>query len=198
MLINIKDIKAVAYAMAGKKEPREYLRGVLLETNGKAARMVATDGHRMHAVQFAVAQDGEIVAPGRYILPAKLVDQLCKGRKFAAYAVDLSVSPDRRVTVKFPDDTCMTEKLVTGEYVDYTRVIPDTVSGEYAALNPKYVIDALSGVRDYLRTKTDQVFPAMNGSGPAVLACGEFRAVIMPMRATISDAPMKSWRTKLA
>lgn len=198
MLIKIKDIKAVSYAMAGKKEPREYLRGVLLETDGKDSRLVATDGHRMHAVQFAVAQDGEIVAPGRYILPAKLVDQLCKGRKFAAYAVDLSISPDRRVTVKFPDDTFLAEKLVTGEYVDYTRVIPDAVSGEHASLNPQYVLDALAGVRDYLEIKTDQVFPAMNGNEPAVLACGEFLAVIMPLRATISDAPMKSWRNKLA
>lgn len=85
MLIQIRNIKAVSYAMSDKKETRSYLHGMLLETDGKSARLVATDGVRLHAVRFSVdandsADSDYVVKPGRYILPREFVDRAMKGR----------------------------------------------------------------------------------------------------------------------
>lgn len=196
MLIKIKDIKAVSYAMAGKTEIRYYLHGMLLETDGQRARLVATDGHRLHAVRFEI-DGGAEVAPGRYILPADFVRQICKAKRISkdiAHMVDISISADGGVGAKFLDDTSMHAKLVDGRFPDYTRVIPPEVSGIVAALNPEYVLDAQAGARDYTETKNPFYVPTPNGDSAAVLNLGDFVAIIMPMREGVFPAPDSAWR----
>ena len=200
MLIKIKDIKAVSYAMAHKNDIRYYLNGMLLETDGKNARLVATDGHRLHAVRFEV-DGGEDVAPGRYILPAYFVNQICKAKrinKHIAHTVDMSIA-DGGVVGKFVDGTGLIAKLVDGITIDYTRVIPSEVSGVAAALNPEYVLDAQAGARDYTEMKKPFYVPTPNGDSAAVLNLGDFVAIIMPIRAAWEplSAPDNAWRESL-
>jgi len=203
MLIKIKDIKAASYAMAGKTEIRTYLHGMLLETDGKRARLVATDGARLHAVRFEI-DGGEDVAPGRYILPADFVKQICKAKridKSMIHMVDISITPDGGVGADIPEKTeglynYIKAKLVEGTFPDYTRVFPPVVANVAAALNPEYVLDAQAGARDYLEMKNAFYVPTPNGDCAAVLNLGDFIAIIMPMRDAWEPlgAPDGAWR----
>ena len=200
MLIQIKDIKAVAYAMAGKNETRECLQGVLLETDGKNARLVATDGHRMHAVQFYDAGDDNdyIVKLGSYILPPEFVKYVCKNKGAKKNGVLISIT-DKKLAAKLLDNEVATFDLVDGKYPDYTRMVPRDLSGGSAIYNPDYLADAQNGARDFtgMKKMTYPVIP--NGDSVGVINLGDFIALVMPLRSDKMnlEAPECKWQTRL-
>lgn len=200
MLIQIKDIKAVAYAMAGKNEIREYLQGVLLETDGKNARLVATDGNRMHAVQFYDAGDDYtyIVEPGRYILPPEFVKYVCKSKGAKKNGALISIT-GKKLAAKLLDNEVATFDLIDGTYPDYTRIVPSDLSGGSAIYNPDYLADAQNGAKDFTGLK-DMVYPVMpNGDNVGVINLGDFIAIVMPLRSGKMrlEAPECKWQTRL-
>lgn len=185
MQVTIKQstIKAVAYAME-KTGYRDYLKGILIHTNGHDTRLVATDGHRMN---IAIIERTMLVeAPQQYIIPASLVSTICKckaARGNKKPDVTLTFN-DGKVAAALPDGTEAVAKLVDGNYPDYDRVIPKTLSGEVAQYNPQYVLDAYKACADYLGVKDHNFGLSMNGqNGCAVMACDGFAALIMPWRA---------------
>lgn len=185
MQITIKQstIKAVAPAMAFK-DPRTYLNGMLVHTNGHDTRLVATDGHRMNVA--IVERTMLVEAPQKYIIPASLVSTICKskaGKNNKKPEVTLTFH-DGKVAAALPDGTEAVAKLVDGNYPDYDRVIPKTLSGEVAQYNPEYVLDAYKACADYLGVKDHRHALSMNGqNGCAAMACDGFVALIMPWRA---------------
>lgn len=200
MLIQIKDIKAVAYAMADKSERRKYLHGVLLETDGKNARIVATDGSRMHAVQFYANSDDEyhIVDPGRYILPPEFVKYVCKSKDAKNSSIIISINGNK-LTAKLLDNEVATFDLIDGTYPDYTRIVPSDLSGGSAIYNPDYLADAQNGARDFNGMKK-MTYPVMpNGDSVGVINLGDFIALVMPLRSDKMklDAPGCNWQTQL-
>ena len=185
MQITIKQstIKAVAYAME-KTGYRDYLKGMLVHTNGHDTRLVATDGHRMNIA--IIERTMLIEAPKKYIIPASLVSTICKSKApkdNKKPEVTLTFN-DGKVAAALPDGTEAVAKLVDGNYPDYNRVIPHTLSGEAGQYNPQYVLDAHNSIADYLGVKNHRCALSMNGqNGCAAMACDGFVALIMPWRA---------------
>jgi len=181
--LKIKDIKAVSHAMANK-DIRYYLNGILVEHNGIETRLAATDGHRMHLVR--VEHDSALVSePVKYIIPRDFVAQLIKTKFPKGYNKELTLTfSEGKVSAAMPNGNEIVSKLVDGVFPDYCRVIPSELSGEYAYINPEYQLDAVNGLIDYSENKTLTVKIKHNGDGAAILAYGNYLAVIMPVRNT--------------
>lgn len=192
----IKNVKAVSRAMA-VKDVRYYLNGMLIEHNGKETRLVATDGHRIHAVLYR-HEDGELCEPTEFIIPDTLVKTIInvKTGKKTNNMVTLSIA-DGKVSALLPDGTESVSKLVDATYPDYRRVIPESCTGEHAPLNPDYIIDAFDSARDHIDTRSRTFAFLHNGKGAAILAVGDFLAGVMPYECGASPAPNPHWKTPM-
>ncbi|MEL6115609.1 DNA polymerase III subunit beta [Photobacterium sp. SP02] len=115
-------IESTQFSMANQ-DVRYYLNGMLMETDGKQLRSVATDGHRMAVCTVATETD----MPGKQIiLPRKGVMELMR----------LLDSPDAEVVLQIGQSNLravvnnfiFTSKLVDGRFPDYRRVLPQNSS----------------------------------------------------------------------
>jgi DNA polymerase-3 subunit beta len=106
------------FAMA-QQDVRYYLNGTLLETDGRALRAVATDGHRLSWCELALgATAGEMQ---QIILPRKGVlelQRLLDGE--GNIEIELGSSHLRAKI----GDVRLTSKLIDGKFPEYNRVIP--------------------------------------------------------------------------
>jgi DNA polymerase III subunit beta len=105
------------------EETRYYLNGIYLHAAGgkkKTLRGVATDGHRLARVEFALP-DGADGMPG-VIVPRKAVGEIVKLIEGADGAVHIDLS-DTRISVSI-GSVLLTSKLIDGSFPDYERVIP--------------------------------------------------------------------------
>lgn len=179
--IHQNELKAVSYAMA-VKDIRYYLNGLLIESNGAETRLVATDGHRLHAV-VSFDKDALIVDPVQIILPASFVKTLLKAKLRKGESFNININGNK-ASCALPDGTEVVCSGIDGKFPGYLRVIPQTLSGEYRPCNPLYILDAHEGVLAYLNNKKanppDLVY---NGDSMAMLAVDRFVAVVMPWRA---------------
>jgi len=111
-----------AFAVS-REEGRFVLTGILTTLEGGKMTFVGTDGKRLAKAETAVQADA--TAEGQYILPLKAVEEVLKGLSGG--------NDDEEVTLSFlPDkmafhtaDALVMTKLLTGDYPDYRRVIPD-------------------------------------------------------------------------
>jgi DNA polymerase-3 subunit beta len=106
------------FAMA-QQDVRYYLNGTLLETDGKALRAVATDGHRLSWCE--VALDGKARDLQQIILPRKGVlelQRLLDGEGDIEIAIGTNHIRVQIGEVRF------TSKLIDGKFPEYDRVIP--------------------------------------------------------------------------
>jgi len=120
------------FSMA-QQDVRYYLNGMLLETDGKMLRTVATDGHRLALAETALATKGkgqQIIVPRKGVLEL----QRLLGNEGA---VSLTIGTNHiRAQI---GDIRFTSKLIDGRFPEYGRVIP---------ANPPRVVQA---DRDLLR-----------------------------------------------
>jgi len=196
-----KDLKAVSHAMA-LKDIRYYLCGVLIQSNGAETRLVATDGHRLHAVQH-IGQDNKLIQePVSVILPLEMV-KTCIKAKSAKYnhCPQITFHIDgSQIEAALPDGSSIKSFAVEGKFPDYCRVLNfpfESFTNEAACYNPEYLLDADQALRDYLeltKKQTHGLGIAQRGSGSGVLASGGFVAIIMPLRAD----PVKGFAFGLA
>jgi DNA polymerase-3 subunit beta len=106
------------FSMA-QQDVRYYLNGMLLETDGKVLRTVATDGHRLALCEATLAADS--AGSCQVIVPRKGVLELQRILGTDG-DVDLIVGSNHvRVTI---GDIRFTSKLIDGRFPEYGRVIP--------------------------------------------------------------------------
>lgn len=186
MILKIKrsTIKAVSYAMA-KKDLRKYLNGMLIHSNGCETRVIATDGARMN-IAIVDCADSPVETPRKFIIPAEIVAAVCKCKtkkknKNPEITFDFNGG---KVSALLPDGTETVGLLVAGEYPNYNRVIPHTLSGDAAQYNPAFVLDAFAAASEYLDPNYQKSCMSMNGQGPGAVSCTGFAALIMPWRVT--------------
>lgn len=163
-----KAFRAVEMSMSAK-DIRYYLCGVMLEHNGEETRLVATDGHRMHAV-IVKHDTGQVIEPFQIILPAAMVKTICKAKtsKYCDPIITITVDAPKheidatgktiitqpaKASALLPDGTETVAALIDGRFPDYQRVIPDSFSGEAGQYNPEYVSDAMRGAGYWLEAK---------------------------------------------
>ena len=115
-------IEKIAFSMANQ-DVRYFLNGMLLETQGKTLRSVATDGHRMAVGTCELETE---VLEQQIIVPRKGVTELMR----------LLDKPDQLVTIQIGSGNIrakvnqfiFTSKLVDGRFPDYKRVMPASSS----------------------------------------------------------------------
>lgn len=115
-------IEKTAFSMANQ-DVRYFLNGMLIETDGKTLRSVATDGHRMAVANTALETE---IEHQQVIVPRKGVTELMR----------LLEKPEMSVTIQIGNSNIrakvnhfvFTSKLVDGRFPDYRRVMPASSS----------------------------------------------------------------------
>jgi DNA polymerase-3 subunit beta len=109
------------YAMAAQ-DVRYYLNGLLLLTEGKELRAVATDGHRLAFASMAIEAE---LPRQELILPRKTVLELNRLLADSDEPLDITLSTNQ---VRFAfGNVVLVSKLIDGKFPDYERVIPATL-----------------------------------------------------------------------
>ena len=126
-------IERTHFAMA-QQDVRYYLNGLLIETDGKHLRAVATDGHRLAICECGL--EGTAKNAQQVIVPRKGVLELQR-LLGSEGMLDLAIGTNHiRAQI---GDVRFTSKLIDGRFPEYGRVIPAT---------PTRVVE---GDRDLLR-----------------------------------------------
>jgi DNA polymerase-3 subunit beta len=106
------------FAMA-QQDVRYYLNGTLLETDGRALRAVATDGHRLAWCELPL--NGEASEVQQIIVPRKGIlelQRLLDGEGEITLALGVN-----HIRAEI-GDVRLTSKLIDGKFPEYTRVFP--------------------------------------------------------------------------
>jgi DNA polymerase III subunit beta len=107
------------FSMA-QQDVRYYLNGMLLETERRKLRAVATDGHRLALSELelaaAVNRDEQIIVPRKGVLE---LNRLLDGDG----EVELSLGANH-IRIQL-DGVRLTSKLIDGRFPEYARVIPN-------------------------------------------------------------------------
>jgi DNA polymerase-3 subunit beta len=111
-------IEKTQFSMA-QQDVRYYLNGLLLETEGKRLRAVATDGHRLALADATLAakagKDGQVIMPRKGVLE---LNRLLDGEGKLTIAIGTN-----HIRVDL-EGVRLTSKLIDGRFPDYERVIP--------------------------------------------------------------------------
>jgi DNA polymerase-3 subunit beta len=111
-------VEKTHFSMA-QQDVRYYLNGLLLETEKKRLRAVATDGHRLALSEVdlasAASRDEQLIVPRKGVLElSRLLD--------GDGEVELALGANH-VRAQF-DGVRLTSKLVDGRFPEYSRVVP--------------------------------------------------------------------------
>jgi DNA polymerase-3 subunit beta len=123
----VKLIDKTHFSMA-QQDVRYYLNGLLLETDTKHLRAVATDGHRLALCQ--VEHEGKKMPEQQVIVPRKGVLELQRLMSGAG-DVDLQLGSNH-IRLEL-DGIRFTSKLIDGRFPEYDRVIPSDTSNQLTA-----------------------------------------------------------------
>ncbi|MFQ5547874.1 MAG: DNA polymerase III subunit beta [Woeseia sp.] len=115
------------FSMA-QQDVRYYLNGLLVETDGKLLRAVATDGHRLALSQ--VRLDGKKMPEQQVIVPRKGVLEL---QRLMSGEGDVSLQLGSNHIRLELDGIRFTSKLIDGRFPEYERVIPQDTSNQLVA-----------------------------------------------------------------
>jgi DNA polymerase III subunit beta len=111
-------VEKTHFSMA-QQDVRYYLNGLLLETERKTLRAVATDGHRLALAEIelaaAAARDEQLIVPRKGVLE---LNRLLDGEG----EVELALGTNH-IRVQL-DGIRLTSKLIDGRFPEYGRVIP--------------------------------------------------------------------------
>jgi DNA polymerase-3 subunit beta len=115
------------FSMA-QQDVRYYLNGLLIETDGKHLRAVATDGHRLALCQVQLG--GKKMPEQQVIVPRKGVLELQRLMSGEG-DVDLQLGSNH-VRIEL-EGIRFTSKLIDGRFPEYERVIPQDTSNQLSA-----------------------------------------------------------------
>ena len=150
-----KLIDRTHFSMA-QQDVRYYLNGLLFEVDGKVARAVATDGHRLAISQIELATADSTTA--QVIVPRKAVLELQRISSTQG-EVEIAIGSNH-IRIQF-GDIRFTSKLIDGRFPDYSRVVP---------VNPPRTVQAS---RDSLRAALHRT---------AILSNEKFRGIRLGLK----------------
>ncbi len=117
---HLKDVFFRTSFAVSKEDTRYALTGVLLNIENGQATFVGTDGKRLARSHLSVELDGSF--SGSFIVPLKAVEEILKNLKDEG-DVTLYLMNDK---IASETDGCLiVTKLLSGEYPDVSRVIPE-------------------------------------------------------------------------
>ena len=184
-------LKAVS-RFAAVKDIRYYLQGVLIESTPLQTRLAATDGHTLAVHRADAKDDNEGSWTG--ILPLDAVTTLLKMK---ASHKTLKDAPIYATILESGEIRCdwigqsIICRAVDGKFPDYRRVIPSTLDGQPAWINPDYLTRIVDAAKDVNAGFTF----GFGGTGSSLAQIGQdMVAVVMPMRLELTtDATRAAW-----
>lgn len=136
-----KDMLSNTSFAAAKDDSRQVLNGVFMELDSGKAIMVGTDGKRLAKVEKTVEYDE--MEKQVCIIPLKAVEEMIK-----------LLDGENKVSITFMFDKialetaemCLISKLLSGQYPDYGRVIPDPGSLQEITIHREELMSLLRQV----------------------------------------------------
>lgn len=171
--IRTNELKALLIC-AGKKDIRYYLNGVYFESSPHGLVAVATDGHRLLAVNIPIKHNNEVKA----IIPRALIEIAVKTKMTE---IDITLDGEHVTLASAGQST--SGALCEGKFPDYKRVIPEKASGERIAdFNNEYLVDFDKVAK--LLNSNSLARVVQNGLSAAMVHFSDDNAigVVMPMR----------------
>lgn len=184
-------LKAVS-RFAAIKDIRYYLQGVLIESNPLQTRLAATDGHTLAVHRADAKDDNEGSWTG--ILPLDAVLTLLKmkpsHKTLRDAPITVTVSDEGEIRCDWVGQSIIC-RAVDGKFPDYRRVIPSTLDGQPAWINPDYLVRIVDAAKDIGAGFTF----GFGGNSCSMAHIGQdMVAVVMPMRIDLTtDAVGASW-----
>ncbi len=159
-----KLIDKTHFAMA-QQDVRYYLNGMLLETEGKTLRAVATDGHRLALCEAQLATAARVAQ--QVIVPRKGVLELQRILSTEG-TVELAIGTNHvRAQI---GDIRFTSKLIDGRFPEYSRVVPASptkkIHAERERLRQAFERTAILSNEKYPGYPTGVEVRVADGSGP--------------------------------
>src|ERR1700682_4157340 len=111
---------------ASTDEARPVLTGVLVQIQGGALTMAATDGHRLAVRKLAAIGPAELEAS--LIVPARALAELARVLKGEPGKVEVIISKARNQVFFRAGSSELTSRLIDGKYPNYAQVIPSKSS----------------------------------------------------------------------
>ena len=115
-------IDATIFAASGEEARGAVLMGTLLEVEGTALTMVATDGYRL--AKFATTLDEGMSGLEKFIVPSRALAEVARnlggGEEIAVNALGAQSNQLQMSS----GDVSITVRLVNGQYPNYQQVIP--------------------------------------------------------------------------
>ena len=136
--IDLRAIKAASYAMSAE-ETRFYLKGVCIEISAAHGVLaIATDGHRLIAMQ-AAPRAGGIGEAVSIIIPADTVKRLKINKRYSDGVLRLMHGGQWQIE---HDGQIWAFQPIDGSFPAWRRVLPKhQTPGERAHFNPDYLAD---------------------------------------------------------
>lgn len=186
-------LKAVS-RFAAVKDIRYYLVGVLIESNPLQTRLCATDGHTLAVHRADAKGDNEGSWTG--ILPLDAVNTLLKMKPAIKSLKDepitLTIAESGEIRCDWNGQSIIC-RAVDGKFPDYRRVIPSSLDGQPAWINPDYLTRIVDAAKDV--TISGGFTFGWGGNSCSLAYIGQdMLAVVMPMRTDLTtDAVGASW-----
>ena len=186
-------LKAVS-RFAAVKDIRYYLVGVQVESNALETRLCATDGHTMAVHRAPAKGDNEGSWTG--ILPLDAVNTLLKLKSPLRHLKDepitLTIAESGEIRADWNGQSIIT-RAVDGRFPDYRRVIPSSLDGQPAWINPDYLARIVEAAKDIGIGAGFQFGCGGNSCSMAYIGT-DMLAVVMPMRTELTtDALGAAW-----
>ena len=137
---------------AAKDDSRYVLNGIYLQIANKTATFIGTDGKRLAKIHTEIDLDPSF--QGSYILPLKAVEEMIKMLDSDEKKATLSLMVDK-VFLESANQI-LTTKLLSGQYPDVERVIPET-QGKTITLHREELISLLRQVSLFTSDSTGSV-----------------------------------------
>ncbi|HEX3369642.1 MAG TPA: DNA polymerase III subunit beta [Candidatus Cybelea sp.] len=129
-------IDATIFAASGEEARGAVLMGTLLEVEGSALTMVATDGYRL--AKFATTLDEGMSGPEKFIVPSRALAEVARNLGGGEEVAVNALGAQSNQLQMSSGDVSITVRLVDGQYPNYQQVIPAkfdrTVTAGTAAL----------------------------------------------------------------
>ncbi len=113
-----------------REESRFVLTGVLAQLEDGKMTFVGTDGKRLAKSATPIKMEGSL--EGQYIIPVKAVEEILKGTSGGSDTEEVTLSFLADKVAVQTNDALILTKLLTGEYPDYGRVIPESSESRLA------------------------------------------------------------------
>ncbi|MBV8067264.1 MAG: DNA polymerase III subunit beta [Candidatus Eremiobacteraeota bacterium] len=115
-------IEATIFAASSEEARGAVLMGTLLEVDGNALTMVATDGYRL--AKFVTTLDENALSGEKFIVPSRALAEVARNLGSAEAIAISALGAQSNQLQMMSDDVAITVRLVDGQYPNYQQVIP--------------------------------------------------------------------------